>query len=112
MKKCKLFIILGLVMLLLTACSSSSALLGKWEIDGRGISVGTVGRISKIEFFSDGTYTSSAANYNGSYSVDGDRVRLSGMLMADLTYSFKVSGNTLTIYTDDGDEYVFNKSNN
>lgn len=95
MKKIKLLLLTGVVASLLSACGSSS-IVGHWETaDGE----------REFEFFSDGTYTSEKANYAGSYSIDGNRIRLGGILMADLTYTFKVSGDTLILYHDDGDVY-------
>jgi len=94
MKKIKLFMVMGLIATMLSACgASSSSLVGRWQVPDSS---------QKLEFFSDGTYDSSDANYSGGYSVDGNRIRLSGILMPDKTYTFSVSGNTLTFYNDDG----------
>lgn len=87
----------------LAACASSKSLSGRWiRTDGNA-------KFSHIEFFSDGTYASSSSNYNGSYSIDGDRLRLSGILVEPLTYTFKVSKNTLTFYSGDNVQAVFEK---
>ena len=79
---------------ILTSCGGSK-LTGRWQ--------DTESSRHYLEFFSDGTYKSDDVNYAGSYSVDGDRMRLSGILMEDITCTFKVSGNRLTIYNDDGE---------
>ena len=78
-------------MAMLAACGSSSAIVGEWEGSGR---------VSELEFFSDGTYTSSDANHSGSYSIDGNRIRLSGLLASDWVCDFNISGNTLTLSGD------------
>lgn len=97
MKKIKVLAIIGAIMLLLSSCgSSASKLVGQWESDR--------GQISELEFFSDGTYTSDDPNHSGNYSVDGDRIRLQGILMSDLTYTFEINGNTLTFYKNSDDE--------
>ena len=59
--------------------------------------------------FSDGTYTSSKANYQGGYSVDGNRIKLDGYIAPDRTYTFKLSGNKLTLYYDDGQSIEFTR---
>ncbi len=79
---------------MLASCGGSN-LTGRWQ--------DTESSRHYLEFFSDGTYKSDDVNYAGSYSVDGDRMRLSGILMEDITCTFKVSGDTLTIYDDDGE---------
>ena len=79
----------------LAACSSEKKIVGRWNVDDSGY-------FRYIEFFSDGTYSSSDANYQGSYSIDGNRIRLSGILVSDKTFDFEVHGNTLIL---DGDAY-------
>ncbi len=108
MKKVKkpiIFLVLCLLCIsVLSACASSKSLNGRWTYtDGSA-------KFSYIEFFSDGTYTSSHANYNGSYSIDGDRLKLSGILVEPLTYTFDVSGDTLTFLNGDSVTAVFEKA--
>lgn len=103
-----LFMALIMCVLLLVACGSSSGkLVGRWSKTDGGTS------INSLEFFSDGTYTSDYPNYYGSYSVDGNRIRLSGVLIEDMTMSFEVKDDTLTFYRDDGERVLmtFEKSN-
>lgn len=48
------------------------------------------------------------ANYFGSYTAENGRLRLDGVLMEDLVFSYELKGDTLIIYDDvneDGDEY-------
>ncbi len=109
MKKIRLFLVVGVIVALLSACgSSASALAGRWEAVDKGIKV-DYGRLSELEFFSDGTYNSSSSNYSGGYSVDGNRIRISGVIASDYSFTFDVSGNTLTIYDDSGDAYKYSK---
>lgn len=109
MKKILPLLIIVVVITILIGCnSSSSSIVGRWS--GDKISVG-LGSITELEFFSDGTYTSNHSNYTGSYSISGNRLKLAGLLVSDLTYNFKVHGNTLTFYSDNGDVlYKFKKS--
>lgn len=58
-------------------------------------------RFSSLEFFSDGKYTSSHSNYEGNYSIDGNRIRLEGVLVDSVIYYFKASGNTLELSYDE-----------
>lgn len=96
MKKIKLLSVLGLLLVMLTACSSSSSIVGRWEeVEG--------GFFSELEFFSDGKYDSDRSNYSGSYSVEEDRIMLQGILMPTIKYNFKVSGDTLKFY-EEGEE--------
>lgn len=92
MKKLSLILATILSLTMLAGCGGNS-LVGRWE-DSSG---------EYLEIFSDGTYSSSDANYSGSYSVDGDRVKFSGVLMPDETFTYDVSGNTLTLYLDSGE---------
>lgn len=99
MRKC-LTIILSIVFVIvvLTGCGKSPEkyIIGSWDR--------TVGEetwavpFSEIEFFSDGTYASDSANYNGNYSITGDRIMLSGILVTPLTFTFEVSKDTLSLY--------------
>ena len=79
---------------LLTGCGNSSkALVGRWvKNDDSGYSYFTY-----LEFFSDGTYDSDHPNYSGNYSIDGNRIRLSGILVETKTCDFQVKGKTLTL---------------
>ncbi len=70
-----------------------SNIVGRWQN-------GTSGGFGKLEFFSDGTYTSYLNNYSGTYSIDGDRIKFTGVLVSDKTYTFDLDGDTLTLYSD------------
>lgn len=81
-----------LVVTLVGCGSSTSSIVGRWnKTEGSGFSY--------LEFFSDGTYTSSHVNYEGNYSIDGDRLKLSGILVEAKTYTFEIKGDTLSLYT-------------
>ncbi|MGN0244236.1 MAG: hypothetical protein ACI4CT_09280 [Lachnospiraceae bacterium] len=84
------------------ACGKTveSKLSGRWVLAEDSSSF-----LSEIEFFSDGTYVSSHSNYEGNYSVDGDRIRLQGILVDTKTFTFKIKGDTLTFYDGEGEEY-------
>lgn len=110
MKKIKLITVVMLIAALLTACGSKSSLVGRWEAVDHGIQGGWAGpHLSELEFFSDGTYVSSSDNYTGSYTIEGDRIKLPGVLMETLVATFDISGDTLTLYDDEGDAYQYTK---
>ena len=91
-EKIKIVAVMAMITMLFTACGTSK-IVGRWQsFDGS----------ERIEFFSDGTYTSDDVNYQGNYSVDGNRVKLEEILMPDMVREFKVSRDTLTIYDDSG----------
>ena len=74
--------------------SKSVTITGQWkDLNNRN-------GIYELEFFSDGTYKSNQSNYAGTYSADGNRLRLDGILMEDLIYTFQIDGDTLTLYDD------------
>ncbi len=78
-------------------------LSGRWEkISGKGFEY--------IEFFDNETYKSSHSNYEGYYSINGDRILLQGVLMESITFTFECKGKTLTFFNDEGEIYsVFKK---
>lgn len=93
--------ILVVVVLLIMLCfsgSSSKALVGRWE------ATDSSAYFSYLEFFKDGTYGSDRVNYSGNYSVNGDRLRIDGILMPSVTFTFSVSGDRLKLSTG-GQEY-------
>ena len=93
--------ILVVVVLLIMLCfsgSSSKALVGRWEATDSSAYFGY------LEFFKDGTYGSDRVNYSGNYSVNGDRLRIDGILMPSVTFTFSVSGDRLKLSTG-GQEY-------
>lgn len=87
------------VILLFTACGNgSSKIVGQWE---RENTEEVSAPFDELEFFSDNTYSSDDANYNGNYSIDGSRIKFSGILVEPITCSFDVSGKTLTLTYED-----------
>lgn len=82
--------------------SAVSNIIGQWERnEGKGI--------QELEFFSDGTYTSDHPNYNGNYSIDGNRLKLAGILVDPLVYSFEITNNELILTPNDGEIRIFSK---
>lgn len=94
-KKAGIILAGALLTVSLTACGSSNKLVGRWEGERN---------FKELEFFKDGTYKSNYTNYFGSYTAEDGRLRLGGVLVEDLIYDYKISGDTLTLY-DDGDVY-------
>lgn len=97
-----LSIILAVILTISIASCGGNKLAGKWIAENGGT-------FSGIEFFSDGTYSSSESNYSGGYSTDGNRIRLNGILMPDITFTFKVKGDKLTFTDDHGDEEIYRR---
>jgi len=95
------FALVVALLITLAACGSdSSKIVGRWEkTEGRGFSY--------LEFFSDGTYTSDKANYEGRYSIDGNRLKLSGILVEAMTCTFKIKGDTLSLYSSNESDSPF-----
>lgn len=98
MKKIILIFTIISVIIISSCGNSANKLIGHW-------STGEKGTLSELEFFSDGSYVSSSSNYEGSYSVDSNRIRLNGILVDSLTFTFEVNNNSLILYDNDGDVY-------
>ena len=102
MRKINFVVVLCMVICMLCCCNSSKTMLsGKWEAVDNGVRVDGTSLV-ELEFFSDGTYTSNSSNYEGNYSIDGDRIRLSGILVSSCTFKFNISKGSLTLYYDNG----------
>ena len=104
LKKC-LICVLSIMLLgaLLAGCGSKSPadlIIGQWLIPGEEDHAESTIELVELEFFSDGTYTSNTANYAGTYSIDEDRIKLNGILVEPLTYTFEVDEDSLTFYED------------
>ena len=98
-------LIATILTLFLTACGNgASKIIGQWE---RENTENVSAPFDELEFFSDNSYSSDDANYNGNYSIDGSRIKFSGILVEPITCSFDVSGKTLTLtYEDEIWEFV------
>ncbi len=104
MKNTKRSLVLLLVFVILSAIISGCGSNAPKSLSGRYVSEGST-PFSYIEFFSDGKYTSSHSNYEGNYSIDGNRIRLEGILVDSKIYYFRVHGNTLEMdYDEDFDD--------
>lgn len=100
--------VLGVILLTasLAGCGSKSPsdlIVGQWVIPGEEDRAGTTTDLVALEFFGDGTYTSNRSNYSGDYSIDGDRIKLNGVLAEPLTFTFSLEDDSLIFYYDDGD---------
>lgn len=102
-KMIKIAAMMGALVLILSSCGASS-IVGRWE------SIDEDQSFSEFEFFSDGTYASNRSNYSGNYSIDGDRLRLSGILVSDRTFTFEIDGDNLKLYEDGELAYEFVKA--
>lgn len=96
LKITSMILVLACLMALLTACGGGNPT----SLSGQYVSEGNTS-FSYIEFFSDGKYTSSHPNYEGDYSIDGNRIRLEGILVDSKIYYFKASGDTLELSYDE-----------
>ena len=94
-----LLTVIILPVLLLSACGNgSSKVVGQWERENVEDSSAP---FDELEFFSNSTYSSDDVNYNGNYTIDGSRIKFSGILVEPITCSFKVKGKTLTLTYED-----------
>lgn len=92
MKRLAALILVVMLILASAGCGSGNAsIVGQWNVTEGN-------KFRYLEFFSDGTYTSSHSNYHGDYSIDGDRLMLSGVLVEPRTYTFKIQSDTLSLY--------------
>lgn len=80
-------------------------ILGQWELVND-----VFAPFNELELFSDNTYASNDSNYNGEYSVNGDRIRFGGILVYPMDCTYKVDKNTLVITYDDDDVWEFRRA--
>ena len=111
-KRC-LVCVLSIMLLttLLVGCSKdpSDLIVGRWVIPGEEEGAEYSTELLVMEFFSDVKYTSNTSNYSGSYSIDGDRIKLNGILVEPLIYTFEVDDSSLTFYDDGEVRYEYQK---
>lgn len=80
----------------LCSCGGTSSIVGVWEGNGE-----------TIEFFDDGTLT--FEGMDGSYSIsDGNRLKIQ-VLWASYGFDYDISGDTLTLTTDDGSTQTYTR---
>lgn len=84
--------------------NSDNELLGQWEL-----AADVSAPFDELELFSDNTYASDDSNYNGQYSVDGERIRFEGILVSPIDCTYTVDKNTLVITYDDDDVWEFHR---
>ncbi len=91
MKKFKVLIIIAALLILLSACGNSADTLTKnsWVWDYSGGS-------DVLEFYDDGTYDWGGWG-SGTYSIKDDKLKLDRKYMRTYTYTFEISGDTLTL---------------
>ena len=76
--------------------SPEKELCGQWKhVEGDT-------KFSTIEFFDDGTYTSSHPNLKGNFSITDNRIKLEGYLVEDVVETFEVVGDELHFLYDSG----------
>jgi hypothetical protein len=93
-------LLLGMVAVL-AACGGSAALVGKWqEVENGNVSD------EILEFLKDGTLD--YGGITGNWKAEKGKLTFS-FWGQDETVSYKVSGSTLTIIDDDGDETQYKK---
>lgn len=80
-------------------------LQGKWKLVNDDVHA----PFDELEFFSDGKYSSDDSNYNGRYSVDGERIKFEGILVSPVVCSFELKGDKLILTYDDDDTWEFQK---
>ena len=112
----KSFFFQTLVILLMTILLSSCGSINPKGFSGQyyleSYNNGRIkGYIERIEFFSDGHYSSDHPNYHGEYSIDGNRIWLEGIGVEDIRYYFRImNGNLELDYQEDfSDPYILIK---
>lgn len=100
-------VLCAVILIFLFSRCGGAPLVGQWEATGDNVMYLGYMPIKELEFFSDGTYTSNSPNYSGNYSIEGNRLKLSGILVSPETLSFKVRGNILSLYLPEYEEYVY-----
>lgn len=95
MKKFVAILSAVLLVLTVTACgtgNNSNKLVGQWKQTNTDKFY-----FDELEFFSDNTYGSNDVNYNGNYSVDGNRIKLDGILVSPITATYTVNNKELIL---------------
>lgn len=104
-----LSIIMILIVLLLTACGGSAKndIVGLWKSSGEESIF-----YNSVEFFSDGTHVTETPGWSGTYTIDGNRLRISGKLHVEV-FSFKITdnGNKLIITNSLGYSKTYARTN-
>lgn len=99
MKKIKLFLVVGVIVALLSACGSSkSALVGSWEATDHDWSIWVSSFPEDVQFMDDGT--ASLDGIASTYNVDGNTLNITASWAA-LSYEYSVNGDTLVLTADD-----------
>lgn len=108
MKKA-LLIGLMLLVMMLTACggSTQNGIVGLWKSSGDESIF-----YNSVEFFSDGTHVTETPGWSGTYTTDGNRLRISGKLYGEV-FSFEITdnGNKLTLTNNLGYSKFYKRSN-
>lgn len=91
MKKIKVLVTITALLILLSACGNSADSLTKnsWVLNYSG-------RSAVLEFYDDGTYDWGGWG-SGTYSVKDNKLKLDRKYMRTYTYTFEISGDTLTL---------------
>lgn len=107
MRKFRLFLVVGLMVALLSACgSSNSKLLGSWEATNHSSSIWVSSFPEEVQFMDDGN--ASLDSIASTYSVDGNTINIKASWAA-LSYDYSISGNTLTL-TMDGKSVTYERA--
>lgn len=108
MKK-TLLISLTLLVVLLTACGAGTKneIVGLWKSSGDESIF-----YNSVEFFSDGTHITETPSWSGTYTTDGNRLRISGKLYGEV-FSFEITdnGNELILTNSLGYSKTYNRAN-
>lgn len=98
-----------LLIVLFTTCggSTKSDIVGVWKSSGKESIF-----YNSIEFFSDGTHVTETPVWSGTYTADGNRLRISGKLY-DEVFSFEITdnGNKLTLTNELGYSKSYERAN-
>lgn len=95
-----IILLMTLVIFCYPSCGSSqNTIVGKWS-----------NNIETVEFKKDGSFSASYYWLGGSYEIEGNSIKLASALTGNETYTYDISGDTLTFYNSSGSvKYQFSK---
>lgn len=108
MKKALLITLVALVVFL-SACAGNTKndIVGLWKSSGDESIF-----YNSVEFFSDGTHITETPGWSGTYTTDGNRLRISGKLYGEV-FSFEITdnGNELILTNELGYSKTYARTN-
>ncbi len=100
--------ILTILVFLLCSCgNATNDIVGLWKSTGSESIF-----YNSVEFFSDGTHVTKHPSWSGTYTTDGNRLRISGQMYGEVfSYELSDNGNQLTLTNSLGYSKTYTRSN-